>query len=106
MNFIPGVLNEPEGDRTLLADPSGGPFHKVKDGKKGNVYTLTLPLICLLRKGFTQSRANLPTCPRSSLCPLAGGLANQCAPLAPLSLLRTLPGQPKSSAFYAISRDR
>ena len=28
------------GDHTLLAGPPGGPFHKVKDGKKGDVCTL------------------------------------------------------------------
>lgn len=52
-----------------------------------------------VRSGFTQTEANLRTCPSSSLCPLAGGLTNQRALLAPVSFLRNLPGKTKSSTF-------
>lgn len=45
------------GDRTLLRELPGNPFHKVKNGKKGDGCTLSLSLTDLLCKiGFYSKR--------------------------------------------------
>lgn len=57
------------------------------------------PQIFSVLRDFAQRGANLRACPGRSLCPLAGGLTNQCAQLAPVCFLRKLPGKTKSSTF-------